>query len=182
MALSMGLHLGFDLLCLFFQYNIIPGFKKEIKTSPQQHRLWTKIERTEVSGMRLITVARRFLERIKILTFYSVMRSSNLNKPVNFLFRLYFLCVYWDHNTRPVLCNGLLLLINAQAKPQRSFSQQETLTSWHCPVTATVCITLGDWRGWSALDFRVLFLGSCPFRSSGDRAVCVSWTAKSRAG
>lgn len=126
MALSMGLHLRFSLLCLFFQYNIIPGSKKEIKTSPQQHGLWTKIERTEISGMRLITVARRFMESIKILTFYSVTRSNNLNKPVNFLFHLYFVRVYWDHNTRPVLCNGLWLLINAQAKPQRSFSQQET--------------------------------------------------------
>lgn len=181
MALSMGLHLGFSLLCLFFQCNIISGFKKDIKTSPQQHGLWTKMERTEISGMRLITVARRFMESIRALTFYSVMRSNNLNKPVNFLFRLYFLHVYWGHNTRPVLCNGLLLLINAQAKPQRSFSLQETLTSW-LSVTITVCVTLGDWGGWSAFHFRVLFLGSCPFRNSRDRAVCVSWTAKSTAG
>ena len=138
-ALSMGLHLGFSLLCLFFQYNIISGFKKDIKTSPQQHGLWTKMERTEISGMRLITVARRFMESIRILTFYSVMRSNNLNKPVNFLFRLYFLCVYWDHDTRPVLRNGLLLLINAQAKPQRSFSLQETLTSWLSSYNHCVC-------------------------------------------
>lgn len=43
--------------------------------------------------------------------------------------------------------------------------------SEHCPIAVTVWILLGDLEGCRALDFRILLLGSCPFRSSRDAAI-----------
>lgn len=56
---------------------------------------------------------------MKMLTFCSVLRKSNLHQSVNFhsiLFVPFNVCI--EAIIQGLLCNGLLLLVSAQAKPQ----------------------------------------------------------------